>query len=64
MTEDAGVTLTPAGASFPHGLDPNDRNIRIAPTYPSIEDLGRAIELLAICIKLVAIDDHLEKISV
>lgn len=64
MTEDAGVTLTPAGASFPHGLDPNDCNIRIAPTYPSIEDLGRAIELLAICIQLVAIDDHLEKISV
>ncbi|MBO66959.1 MAG: aminotransferase [Acidiferrobacteraceae bacterium] len=61
MTEEAGVTLTPAGASFPHGLDPNDCNIRIAPTFPSMEDLGRAIELLAICTQLVAINKYLGK---
>ena len=53
---DAGVKLTPAGATFPYGQDPQDRNIRIAPSFPSVEDVKTAMELVAICIQLVSID--------
>ncbi len=59
LCKQAGVTLTPAGASFPYGLDPDDRNIRIAPTYPSLSDLEKAAEVLCLCVKLAAA----EKIS-
>ncbi len=54
LCKEAGVVLTSAGASFPHGIDPNDTNIRIAPTYPSLEDLGKAAEVLCLCVKLAA----------
>ncbi|HEX4447938.1 MAG TPA: aminotransferase, partial [Polyangiaceae bacterium] len=47
---DAGVKLTPAGSSFPYRKDPNDRNIRIAPSFPSVGDVEKAIEVLAISI--------------
>ena len=52
----AGVKLTGAGAAFPYRNDPQDRNIRIAPSLPPIEDLKRATELLAVCIQLAATD--------
>jgi DNA-binding transcriptional MocR family regulator len=52
----AGVKLTPAGATFPYGKDPKDRNIRIAPSFPSAADVKTAMELVAICIQLVSID--------
>jgi len=61
LTAEAGVTLTPAGASFPHGLDPNDRNIRIAPTFPPLKDIRRAMEILTLCVELVAIREHLRR---
>lgn len=61
MAVDAGVKLTPAGATFPYGKDPNDKNIRIAPTYPSLEDLKLAIELLCICVLLTGIDKLVEE---
>ncbi len=54
LCADAGVTLTGAGATFPYGIDPRDRNIRIAPTYPSLDDLGKALELFVICVKIAA----------
>lgn len=50
----AGIALTPAGATHPYGKDPEDRFIRIAPTYPDLEELEQAITGLAICAKLVA----------
>jgi DNA-binding transcriptional MocR family regulator len=53
---EAGVKLTPAGATFPYGKDPQDRNIRIAPSFPSAADVKTAMDLVAICIRLVSID--------
>ena len=50
----AGVVLTPAGATYPYGRDPEDRNIRIAPSYPSLEEIETAARLLALCTKLVS----------
>jgi DNA-binding transcriptional MocR family regulator len=50
----AGIALTPAGATHPYGKDPDDRTIRIAPTYPSLDELEQAIVGLAVCVRLVA----------
>jgi DNA-binding transcriptional MocR family regulator len=57
----AGVKLTPAGATFPYGKDPADRNIRIAPSFPSAADVKTAMELVALCIQLVSIDNLMKK---
>jgi DNA-binding transcriptional MocR family regulator len=51
---EAGVKLTGAGATYPYGKDPRDRNIRIAPTYPSLRELKKAIEVLCICVQLAS----------
>ena len=58
--KEAGLVLTPAGASFPYGKDPKDSNIRIAPTYPSLDELEKAGQLFVLCVKLVSIDKILE----
>lgn len=55
LCKKAGLTLTNAGATYPHGDDPNDSNLRIAPSYPTVDELKKASELLCICIKLVAL---------
>lgn len=54
LMADLGVKLTPAGATWPYGKDPHDTNIRIAPTYPSLDDLSRALDVFVIAVKLVA----------
>ena len=54
MAKKAGVVLTGAGATWPYGKDPHDSNIRIAPTYPTLEDLQLAAKLFALCVKLVS----------
>ncbi|MGD8963430.1 MAG: aminotransferase class I/II-fold pyridoxal phosphate-dependent enzyme [Desulfobacterales bacterium] len=59
MAAEAGVKLTPAGSTYPYKTDPQDRNIRIAPSFPPLEDIQAAMELVAICIQLVG----LEKLS-
>lgn len=61
MTAEAGIVMTPAGATFPYGKDPRDRNIRIAPSFPSIDELRKAIEVFCICIQIVSADKILSE---
>ncbi len=56
LCKDAGVVLTGAGAAFPYGKDPEDSNIRIAPTYPPISELLIATQLLCVCSKMAIIE--------
>ena len=56
MAADAGVKLTPAGSTFPYMQDPLNRNIRLAPSFPTLDDIHQAMELVSICIQLVSID--------
>ena len=60
LCKEAGVTLTPAGATFPYGKDPDDKNIRIAPSFPSLEELQKATEVLCLAIKLASAEKMLE----
>ena len=55
----AGVALTPAGATYPNGIDPQDRNIRIAPTCPPLADLGAALEIFCTAVKLASAEKYL-----
>lgn len=61
LAADAGVKLTPAGATFPYGKDPNDSNIRIAPTVPSVEQVNQAMEVFVLCVKLASVQQALSK---
>mgnify|MGYP002623171638 CR=1 FL=1 len=54
LMADLGVTLTDAGATWPYGKDPHDSNIRIAPTFPSLEELGEALDVFVVAAKLVS----------
>ncbi|MBE6700877.1 MAG: aminotransferase class I/II-fold pyridoxal phosphate-dependent enzyme [Ruminococcaceae bacterium] len=56
LCAEAGVKLTEAGATFPYGIDPRDRNIRIAPSYPTIEELKDAIEVFCVCARLACVE--------
>ena len=56
----AGMVMTPAGAPFPYGKDPKDSVIRIAPSFPTLEDLKLATDIFVVCVKLVSIDKILE----
>lgn len=55
----AGLALTPAGATFPHGRDPEDKNIRIAPTFATLEEIDPAMEVFVLCVKLAAVRQRL-----
>ena len=54
--KEAGLIMTPAGATFPYGNDPKDSNIRIAPSYPTPEELAIATDIFVLSVKLVSID--------
>ena len=54
--KEAGVVLTGAGATFPYGKDPKDSNIRIAPTFPTPEEMAAATDLFVLCVKLVSVN--------
>ncbi|MCI9374822.1 MAG: aminotransferase class I/II-fold pyridoxal phosphate-dependent enzyme [Oscillibacter sp.] len=56
LCREAGVTLTGAGATFPYGKDPQDRNIRLAPSLPPVEELEQAIAIFCLCLKLSALE--------
>ncbi|MBQ7161532.1 MAG: aminotransferase class I/II-fold pyridoxal phosphate-dependent enzyme [Clostridia bacterium] len=56
LMSELGVTLTPAGATFPYHLDPNDRNLRIAPTFPPIDELKIACDALCLCVRIAALE--------
>ena len=59
--KEAGVILTNAGATFPYGKDPKDSNIRIAPSFPTPEEMSEAAELFVLCTKLVSVEKLLEQ---
>ncbi|WP_067664191.1 aminotransferase class I/II-fold pyridoxal phosphate-dependent enzyme [Nocardia miyunensis] len=61
LAKAAGIALTPAGAAFPYGKDPDDKNIRIAPSFPPLGDLEKAMDGLATCVLLAATEKLLDK---
>ena len=61
LCKEAGVVLTGAGASFPHGVDPEDENIRISPTFPTEEELQKAMDVFVCAAKLAAAEQALAK---
>jgi DNA-binding transcriptional MocR family regulator len=61
MADAIGVKLTPAGATFPYGKDSNDSNIRLSPTYPSLDDVKAAVEAFVVCVKLASIEQKLQQ---
>ena len=61
LCEEAGVVITPAGATYPYGIDPKDSNIRIAPTYPTLWEITKAAKLFCVCLKKATLEKLLEK---
>ncbi len=61
LCKEAGVVMTNAGATYPYGADPRDRNIRIAPSLPPVAELEAAIEVFCVCLRLAALEQLLNK---
>ena len=59
LMADAGVTLTSVGATYPYGIDPEDKNLRIAPTYPTDDEVALATEILVVAVKLAALEKYM-----
>jgi DNA-binding transcriptional MocR family regulator len=56
LAKEAGIALTPAGSAFPHSNDPDDRNIRLAPTFPELSEVETAMAGVAVCVELAALE--------
>ncbi len=63
LARDAGVTLTTVGATYPYGIDPEDKNLRIAPTYPSDDEVRDASRILVLAVKMAAIEKLMKEIQ-
>ena len=61
LMKEAGVKMTPSGATFPYGVDPKDNNIRIAPTHPPVAELQTAAEILCVCVRMAAVEKALSE---
>ena len=61
LCKEAGVTLTNVGATYPYGKDPENANLRIAPTFPTIEELEKATGLFALAVKIASVETLLNK---
>jgi DNA-binding transcriptional MocR family regulator len=61
LAGEAGVKLTPAGATYPYGKDPQNRNIRLAPSFPKVEEISKATDVFVTCVKLVSVRQELAK---
>ena len=64
LCKEAGLTLTTVGATYPYGIDPYDSNIRIAPSFPGLDELNKAVELLCVCVKLAAVEKLLKDFDI
>ena len=60
LAKECGLILTNAGCSYPYGKDPFDSNIRIAPSYPTVSDLEKAMDVFCVCVKLAAVNELLK----
>ena len=60
LCKEAGVVMTPAGATYPYGIDPDDSNIRIAPSLPTVDELQKAMNIFCVCLKLAAVEKLLD----
>ncbi len=61
LCAEAGVTMTDAGATYPYGIDPNDSNIRIAPSLPPVDELEKAMQIFCTCLKMAALEKLLNE---
>lgn len=61
LAAEAGVKLTPAGATYPYGKDPQDRNIRLAPSFPKVEEIAKATDVFVTCVKLASVQQEIAK---
>ena len=58
LCKEAGVVMTKAGATFPYGIDPQDSNVRIAPSLPPVEELEKAMAIFCVSLRLAALEKH------
>ena len=56
LCKECGLEMTPAGATYPHGVDPHDSNIRVAPSFPTVEELEQAMDVFCTCLKVAALE--------
>lgn len=63
LCANAGMILTPAGATYPYGIDPDDSNLRIAPSYPSVEEIKKASVILCVAVKYAALEKLIDEAS-